>query len=472
MVRMSISLALAVVVCICGRAANAADQITREEIDRLAKPLVDGEWCPGFVIGLIDESGSRAFGYGRTSETNDEPPGCDTVFEIGSVTKTFTGVLLAEMAGRGEVSLDDPVQKYLPEAVKVPQVGERPITLVDLATHRSGLPRLPDNMNPADPGNPYADYTVEQMYAFVNGCKPKRGPGVAYEYSNFAMGLLGHVLARRADKDYETLVTERILRPLKMNDTRIALDDAARKRLAQGHDADGEPVSNWDLPTLAGAGALRSTMNDMLEWAAATIDPPDTPLGKAIELARTPRAPADDEAEIGLGWHAFKKGSLLSHGGQTGGYHAFCALKPSKRIAVVVLASNGSPHIDALGALLGRRLDGEAVEPLELRKPTKLTAEQLDAVVGRYLMVPLNTMTVTRDGDRLYAQLGGQPRVRIYPESPTEFFYKAVEARLTFRMNQKTGRAYMMTLRQSGLTLPALRAEGTPTTQPGEDEPD
>jgi CubicO group peptidase (beta-lactamase class C family) len=327
---------------------------------------------------------------------------------------------------------------------------------------------LPDNFKPADPGNPYADYSVEQMYEFLGQCKPKREPGAAYEYSNFGMGLLGHVLALRAGKSYEALLSERILQPLKMADTRIVLDDAARARLAQGYDPDNEPVSNWDLPTLAGAGALRSTMTDLLKWAAATADPPKTPLGEAITLARTGREPAggnDGGPQVGLGWHAWRNGAIVSHSGQTGGYHTYCAVAPGRRLAVVILASNGSPYIDQLGERLSRRLGGEAVEPLALRAVAKLTSDELDAFPGRYVM-PLHVLTLTREGDRVYAQLAGQGRLRVYPESPTELFYKAVDARLSFKMNRKTGRAFMVTLKQGAITLPGLRAEGEPTTLP------
>src|SRR5207244_1074108 len=138
-------------------------------------------------------------------------------------SKAFTAVLLADMVTRGEVKLDDPVSKYLPETVKVPAYQDRVITLLDLTTQTSGLPRLPSNLKPADPGNPYADYDVDRLYAFLNGYTLTRAPGAKYEYSNLGVGLLGHALARRAGKSYEELVTERILKPLKMTRTSITL---------------------------------------------------------------------------------------------------------------------------------------------------------------------------------------------------------------------------------------------------------
>ena len=161
--------------------------------------------------------------------------GGNTVFEIGSITKTFSTALLADMVARGEVKLDDPVAKYLPSTVKVPGRGRKQITLYDLATHASELPRLPANLHPADMSNPYADYTVDQMYQSVSAYELERDIGAEYEYSNLGSGLLGHALARRLGKTWEEAVTERILEPLGMTDTRITLTADMRRRLAIGH---------------------------------------------------------------------------------------------------------------------------------------------------------------------------------------------------------------------------------------------
>src|SRR4051812_4779329 len=196
-------------------------EVARDDVHALVQPLIDGGWCPGVVVGWVTPAGSHVLGYGRFSEKDDRRPDGRTVYEIGSITKVFTSLLLAEMVRDGRMALDDPVQKYLPDSVKMPQKGERPITLQDLATHTSGLPRMPTNFNPKDPANPYADYTVDRLYEFLNACHPARAPGEAYEYSNVGVGLLGHVIARRAGKEYETLLRERVTRPLDMSDTRI-----------------------------------------------------------------------------------------------------------------------------------------------------------------------------------------------------------------------------------------------------------
>jgi len=235
--------------------------ILQQRIDQYKKSV-------GIVVGVINDQGSRVIGYGRLNQESDRKPDGDTVFEIGSVTKVFTAILLADMVERGELRLDDPISKFLPQSVKVPTRNGKEITLLDLATHTSGLPRMPNNFAPKDLNNPYADYTVEQMYAFLSNHTLTRDIGAKYEYSNYGAGLLGHILALKAGMDYETLVKTRICDPLKMNSTRIQLAPELRARLATGHDGDLKAVANWDLPTLAGAGALRSTVNDLLKFLA------------------------------------------------------------------------------------------------------------------------------------------------------------------------------------------------------------
>ncbi len=246
--------------CAClvlGRATivRAADVVERAKIDALAQPLAEGGFVYGMAVGLVNEQGTQIVGYGRTSEQDPSPPAADTEFEIGSITKVFTGLLLAEMVERKQVELDEPVARLLGDSFTIPKRDEHEITLVQLATHTSGLPRMPNNFKPKDPLNPYADYTVEQLAEFLAKHKLGREPGKRSSYSNLGMGLLGHALAVKSGKSYEALVRETICQPLGMNDTMITLDAGARKRLAQGHDADGRPAANWDIPALAGAGA-------------------------------------------------------------------------------------------------------------------------------------------------------------------------------------------------------------------------
>jgi len=254
----------------------------------------------------------------------------------------FTALLLANMAERGEVALRDPVVKYLPPGTKMPERNGRSITPVDLATHTSGLPRLPTNMSPKDPNNPYADYSVKQLYEFLSTYQLSRDIGSQYEYSNLGGGLLGHALALRAGMSYEDLVESRICAPLGMNSTRITLTPEMKGRLAGGHNAALETVENWDLPTLAGAGALRSTANDLLTFVAANLGYTKSPLASAMAAMLKERRPTGQPGlEVALGWHIFTTGGkeIIWHNGGTGGYRSFMGLGPKARVGGVVLSN-------------------------------------------------------------------------------------------------------------------------------------
>lgn len=316
------------------------------DVDAAARRGVRIAGKAGVVVGLLEPDGST-----RVLTAADVPYDGHTLFEIGSITKVFTGILLAEMVERREVGLEDPVQDLLPEGTAVPSRNGKQIRLVDLATHSSGLPRMPDNFAPADPRNPYADYTVERLYAFLGGHQLTRDIGERTEYSNLGAGLLGHALARRAGTSYEQLVTERILAPLGMTSTRVVLRQEDRDRLAPGHSPGGREVPNWDLDALAGAGALRSSVNDMLTFAAANLRPPEGVLGRAIRASHVPRAAMTARAKSGLLWgiHTSRFGrTYLWHDGGTAGYRSFIGLDPERQIAVIVL-SNRANDVDRIG---------------------------------------------------------------------------------------------------------------------------
>jgi CubicO group peptidase (beta-lactamase class C family) len=373
-------LVLVAVFSLCSRLPGALPG--KDDLDRIVQPYIDGQWCTGLVVGLIDEHTQRIFSYGAISAQNPNPPDADTVYEIGSISKGFTGLLLAQMAVAGEVSLDDPVQKHLPSSVTMPSDRDVQITLLHLSTHRSGLPRMPANFLPKDAFNPYADYTVPRMYDFLSSCKLRRKPGESFEYSNLGTGLLGHALALRAGKSYEELLVARICRPLGMTSTRITLDEWMRSRLAEGHDADGKPVGNWDFQALAGAGAIRSTAGDMLRFLSAQLGLGQTPLRAAIKTSQIRRADAGAGQDIALGWHISTRTKALWHNGQTGGYHCYAAFIPEKRVGVVVLCNTATGHIDRIGLDAERLLLGEKVDAPRIRRKDLAQTRPSSATTG------------------------------------------------------------------------------------------
>src|SRR5262245_3221653 len=230
----------------------------------LVKRIVQQKQAVGIVVGVIEPTGRRVVAYGNLGHGDPRTVDGDTIFEIGSISKVFTSLVLADMVRRNEVSLDDPAAKYLPENVRMPERSGKSITLLDLSTHSSGLPPVPSNLKPKDPRNPYAGYSVDDLYQFLSSYTLPRDPGSEFEYSNLGAGLLGHLLAYRAGTDYENLIRVRITEPLGMPDTGITLSSSMKQRMATGHNSILASVLNWDLPTLAGAGALRSSANDML----------------------------------------------------------------------------------------------------------------------------------------------------------------------------------------------------------------
>jgi CubicO group peptidase (beta-lactamase class C family) len=416
----------------------------------------------GIVVGVIDSAGRRIVTYGRTGNGDTAPLDGNTIFEIGSISKVFTSLLLADVAVRGYVALNDPIAKYLPSDVRVPERA-RPITLRDLAMHSSGLPRLPNNMRPKDASNPWADYSVEQLYEFLSTYELPRDVGTWYEYSNYGFGLLGHLLARRAGMDYEALVKARIAAPLGMTSTGVTLSPAMRGRLAAGHDQSMQPTSNWDMPTLAGAAALRSTANDMLTFLAAFIGYTQSPLAPAMALMLLPRRPVavvtGVGTEVALGWHVSTANgkTIVWHSGSTGGYSSFLAFDRAGRAGVVVL-SNASTLAgpDDIGRHL---LDTKSplAQP-RLRTEVPIATEVFDRYVGRYQLASSALLTIAREDGRFLVQASGQPAFEIYAEAEREFFLKVVDAQLTFEVGTN-GRATAVVIHQQGRDQRAVRVE-------------
>ena len=431
-------------------------------IEPLAKSLVASGAAPGVVIALIaPDAPPQVLAWGETARGNGKRPGGDTVFEIGSVSKVFTSLLLAELVVDKTVTLDTPVATLLPPKTKLP-AGKRAITLLDLATHTSGLPRMPDNFHPADPANPYAEYTTEQLFAFLATATIAHEPGANYEYSNLGAGLLGQALAGRAKQDWASLVVTQIARPLGMTSTMVALSANASARFAQGYDTEGDATKPWDLPALAGAGALRSTANDLVRFVQAELaatKQATTPLAKAMALSQQPERDltSGPPGKVGLGWH-IKPDGVVWHNGGTGGFRSFVAFDPVRGTGVVVLANGATDAIDQLGLAALAALAGGTV-PATLVLPaadTPIDEKTLAAYAGTYRFSPAITVTVTTEGGKLYAQLTGQPRLRLHATSPTEFALRVVKASVTFEIDPK-GKPTAIVLHQNGVDQRASR---------------
>lgn len=445
--------------------AADADSV-RARVDRLVKPYIDSDVVVGMTVGVIRDGKKEVFGYGRMSRDDKHVPDGDTIYELGSATKVMTGILLADAVVNGKAKLDQPASELLPSTVKMPTNGSRAITLQDLATHVSGLPRIPDNMSLSNMDNPYSAYRNEDLYAFLNEHKLAEAPGKKIEYSNLGMGLLGHLLALQAGTTYEELLKDRLATPLKMSDTTITVDSESRTRFIPGYTADGKAASNWDLPTLAGAGGVRTTVNDMLLFAAANINPPQNKLGEAIEMAWTAhQQPIEKtDSQIGLGWHIIVDGTRW-HNGETGGYHSMILVNRKLKMGVVVLANTATDEVDQLGTDIFKMLAGIKITPRKFEKPIDVPAEAMEKLVGTYELAPGVVFTVETDEGKLMVALTGQPAYQVYARSKTVWFYKVVNATLTFNLDTK-GNCESLVLLQDGVKQTAKRK----TTGPQKDD--
>ena len=400
--------------------------------DILKDRIEVGHQSVGMVAVTVQDGRRELVSYGRSDMPDERPLDMDSVFEIGSITKVFTALLLADMVQRREVALADPVASLLPAGTKIPEKG-KPITLLDLATYTSGLPRMPGNWAPGDSRNPYADYTAAMMMEFLASYELKHEPGTHYEYANLGFGLLGHALATRAGRPYEALVIERICTPLGMGDTRIALTPAMKARRVQAHDANLFPTPDWEFQVFAGAGALRSTANDLCTFVEAAMGRRASPLKEAFALLLATQRPAyKPTPDVALGW-------FVSHGklfdivwkdGGTGGTCSFIGFAPKRQRGGVVLSNAGYwNNINDIGYHL---IDPDLpVKPQ--RRAVPIEAAKLARLVGSYKFEKF-TIAVTRLGDRLFAQLGTQPAFEVFALSDTEFFYRVVDAQLTFEL--------------------------------------
>jgi len=416
--------------------------------DVLARHVLAG-LSPGIVAGIVEHGTSTFMAYG----TFDGPhtPAVDerTVFEIGSVTKVFTGTLLADMVLKGEVRLEDAVAQYLPATVHVPARDGKPITLLDLATHRSGLPSLPENLHPANHANPFADYTVGQLYGFLSAYALVRHPGELYDYSNLGIALLGHALARRAGMSYEALVVRRVLEPLEMRDTRIILPSALRSRFATGHDASLGRQQPWELPTLAASGGVRSTAHDMSLFLKACLQPGETRLERPILLASEPRQEGGrPSVQVGLGWHIVERdGERVAMGnGQTGGFTAFLAYNKARDRGVVIL-SNSARSVDEIGwYVLDPSTPVPVSRPPNRAKEVALNPSTLERFVGQYRLSPTESITVSQKSRTLWARIAGL-EYELFASAPSEFFLKAVDAQVTFVTDSARSQASSVSVR-------------------------
>lgn len=320
-----------------------------DEVKENIKFRVDNGMNTGIVVGIITSEGTTYYSYGVKSLGTNEPVDENSVFEIGSISKTFTGILLADMVIKGELNLDDPLQDLLPKGITAPTRNGESIKLFHLSNHTSSLPEFPDNLTPSRV-NPFGDYSEEQLYAFLDGYELTRDIGSEFVYSTYAVGLLGHVLANKSRMTYEELMMEIIAKPLELENTSTLLAPKMKENLAMGH-SNGIEIESWDMAaTLVGAGAIRSTAVDMLNYLAANMGIKKSSLYSAMQLSHKNSGSEDSNPIVGLGWATKESDGIeiIWHTGGTGGYSTYAGFIKGGNKGVVVL-SNSNVGIANIG---------------------------------------------------------------------------------------------------------------------------
>ena len=429
------------------QARQASDAVALPSDIDIRKVLVDRvdvlagkEDGIGIVVGIIGPQGRRIISYGHLNQGDPRPLDGNTGFEIASVTKVFTALLLAEMVQTREVALADPVAKYLPAGVKIPERNGHAITLLDLATHTSALPFMPDEM-PAFGDSTAAKPSSADIYRFLAGYHLPRDPGVDWDYSNIGYWLLGEALASRAGMDFESLLRARVLAPLNLNDTAITPSARLRANLALGHDVSLQPAPYFSAGStyalMPAAGGLVSTPNDLLGFLSAVMGYERSPLASAMAAMLSTQRPKSSGQRQALGWIVRGDGNdqLIFHDGGSFGFASSLAWDAKARIGVVVLSNQLSDVSDIARHLLRPNI------PLAKPTATKHTEIALDADVlktyeGRYEASSEGIFQVTLEATFLTIQAPpdwGLPKMRLRPENPRDFFATELPLRVTFQ---------------------------------------
>lgn len=450
---LALALGLALAVGLAGAVGQARAQAA-SQFEQLVDRRVAAEAVPLCVaVARVSAAGTET--AVRCASAMAPRLTAQSVLEIGSLSKVFLGVLLADSVARGELRLDDPLARYLPAGSTVPEVDGRVITLRDLATHRSGLPRLPPGFNPRSRTDPYAELSVEQLLAALAATQLDASPGSRYAYSNFGAMLLSYALGRAAGQPFDVMLRERITAPLGMHSTVAARAASLAQPQAQGHGPAGAPVAAWNVdPQLAGVGMIRSTLQDMQRFLQAAVRPGDDALGRALRESQAPLQEAESGRGIGLFWQRSRAPSgraMVEHNGATGGFTSMLALDPERGVGAVVLVDTQRNLDD-----LARHLVDPSASLKQPRPRLQPDAPTIDQLVGVYRLAPGFDLTLTRRGQALYVQATGQPAFEVFFEAPDRIYWTVVEASAQFERDAD-GKAGAMLFTQAGRTTRAER---------------
>jgi len=435
--------------------ATPAFAISNDDVRAALEQRFKGDRTGACVAAGVIDDGTIATAYYCADPNSQRPYDEHTAFEIGSVTKTMTAALLAEFIARGEVALSDPIAKLLPPGTRVPTFNGREITIAEIVTHTSGLPAVPANYRPPDMNNPYAAATERDLLDALAAMRLTHEPGSKWEYSNFAMIVLSYALARRSGKDYETLLRERLLVPLGMNETYVA-HRPTHVRLAEGHLPNATPAVPWDFhPDMAGVGGVRATLRDMLRYLEGQLGTRESVITPTLAQTQEQVASVDGH-RMGMNWNLSTRNghTHISHEGGTGGYSSFAGFDRTAKHGVVLLSDTALTASGGLGSLGSHLLDPSILVGAPHVVATA-EAKLIDALVGKYRLRGSLGVELRHAAGHLTIQADGQPEFEMGYDSAGDFYPFKFDALL--RPKRKADGTYTFTWFQGGGALEAER---------------
>ena len=416
---------------LAGYSVATAQPTDRERVEsNISQRIAEGPLV-GVSVGYIAPDGEISYlTKGNLSSEKSQKVTPQSVFKIGSVTKVFTTLALARFIDERSITLETKADSLLGPKLSLPAYEGQEITLRDLVTHTSGLPRLPGNLQMLDPQNPYKEYSESKLQQFLADYKLTREPGSRFQYSNLGMAIVGHILEEQYDMSYDQIIKQIIARPLQMQRAGIHLPAVDSSAFTRGH-KNGNPVPYWDFPAVEAMGGLKSTTIDLTTFIKAHLGSRNS-LSTAISMVQDPLFDIGKSNKrvdkVGMGWMlSTEQDSIWWHNGGTGGYSSFVGMNAETGAGVVVL-SNTQSSIDDIGFHLldqNHQLD------------QMLSAQKLEKYVGQYKLNAGISYNISRDKNQLYVQKSGQQKIAIYPEKDHVFSLKVVNAKIEFAVTQE-----------------------------------
>ena len=425
-------------------------------------PLIDAYLIPGAMVGLYHDDKLTFHSIGTLNYDSEQAPDTRTVYEIGSIGKVLTGVFFADAIRRGEVTKHTKLQELVPDGIEVMKGDDgSEIELWHLTTHSSGWGTMPLNLQITDPDRPFHGYTEDMLFAANQSTPLNRNPGTGFEYSNFGVGTLGTVLARNAGGDYESLVQQRIFKPLGIIDFSIDLSDDQRARLAPPTSG-GLTVKNWgETNPLAPAGLWSTTAPQLITFAMENLREVNEDSLEIYESLTNARETMFDTpfGRVGFGWMLAMDGSSYWHNGQTGGYSSYMGINREYDAAVVLLSNGATFFTTAAGEKIFQELLGMSPEPAKPEIPQKLEASYTDRLLGTYKSTWGFNITITSANGFVYARVTNQNAFRVDKVGDDRFRYSVAEAELGFELPEGEDPAPSVTLFQNGMEMKCVRVE-------------